>query len=362
MIKITVVSYNNEATSSALSALFDRQGGTLGRDEDNHFVLPDPKRLVSRKQASLKSDGARHTIVNLSQANPILVNGQEIGFGQEYALQKDDEIRIGLYVLCVEPQSVAATGHLRSVAHTAAHETPRTNALAPTPAKLIPVAGKSSAQVASDAASLPAPTADPVDSQALIDAFLSGAGIPHISLGGGLTPELMETIGKLMATAIEGTFDLVASRALVKREVNAEVTTVVVRNNNPLKFLPDGQTVLIQMLRKKMPGFMGPVETMQDAYKDLRTHQDGMAAGVRAAMDDMLEQCSPQLIEQQHERSTLDAIAPMRRKARLWDAYAELHEDILQKTRAEYQAPFGKAFLAAYEKAVERLENEALDD
>ena len=51
----------------------------LGRSDSNYLVLPDPKRYVSRLQASVKSDGARHTITNLSQANPILVNGQVAG-------------------------------------------------------------------------------------------------------------------------------------------------------------------------------------------------------------------------------------------------------------------------------------------
>ena len=55
MIKLTAISYNNQAPIATLSAVFGRESGTLGRGADNHFVLPDPKNLVSRTQASISA-------------------------------------------------------------------------------------------------------------------------------------------------------------------------------------------------------------------------------------------------------------------------------------------------------------------
>ena len=76
------------------------------------------------------------------------------------------------------------------------------------------------------------------DREALKQAFLRGAGIPADAVG-ALTPELMELLGKLMNSCLQGTIDLLALRSLVKQEVKADVTVVVMRNNNPLKFFPD---------------------------------------------------------------------------------------------------------------------------
>jgi predicted component of type VI protein secretion system len=94
----------------------------------------------------------------------------------------------------------------------------------------------------------------------------------------------MELLGKLLAASLQGTIDLLSLRSLVKQEVHSDVTTVLVRNNNPLKFFADSQTVLTQMLRKKMPGFMEPLEALEDAHGDLQAHQRGMTAGARACM------------------------------------------------------------------------------
>lgn len=78
MIRISVASYNNEAAAIPVTAVFDRTPKTFGRSPDNHLVLADSRNLVSRTQASVKSDGLRHTITNLSRATPLLLNGAEI--------------------------------------------------------------------------------------------------------------------------------------------------------------------------------------------------------------------------------------------------------------------------------------------
>lgn len=196
------------------------------------------------------------------------------------------------------------------------------------------------------------------DSQALIQAFLKGAGIPNVALPGGLTPEWMEMIGQLLAIAVHGTTELAALRSLVKREANAEQTVVVVRNNNPLKFFSDGQTVLMQMLRKRMPGFMGPVEAMEDAHQDLHAHQLGMVAGTKAAMADTLKRLNPKTLDEEVPvLAVSDRLLPMYRKARLWDAYRKRFKEAKKELREDSTSVFGRAFLEAYEKEIERFNN-----
>jgi FHA domain-containing protein len=383
MIKLTAVSYNNQASLAPLSAVFSRDGGTLGRSEDNYFVLPDPKNLISRVQASVKSDGSRHTIINLSQANPILLNGSEIDFNREYAFNAGDEIQIGLYILRAELHLAAIDGDApagkQTVSHAQTlelHTIPLHNDLAaPVKAARAPVdtvrpmpnlaelhrkksAGSAQRDRHSEESSLPPSAAAGHD--ALMQAFLKGAGVPGISLNAGLTPEFMETLGKLLATSIQGTFQLLAARSSIKREAKADVTMVVVRNNNPLKFLSDSETVLIQMLRKKMPGFMGPTEALQDAFDDLQAHQSGMIAGMSGAIDEIIRRLDPALLKQETKTSFLETLLG-RRKARLWDEYERMFQAMDQEAQQDYQKLFGKAFVKAYEKEVERLHNKAHD-
>jgi FHA domain-containing protein len=319
MITITVISYDNEIPASAVSATFGNEGKTLGRSKDNYLVLEDPKNHVPLTQALVKSDGMRHTIVNLSYANPVLVNGGEIGTNRECNLNAGDEIQIGLYLLRAESDdhgcestnntdlpadSLVETAPVKRDSILSSDRTATGKASVANSARWASPAGQrqtthwpSRTSRVSDA-DLPETSAS---HQALIQAFLNGAGIPDLTLFQGLTPEFMEMIGKLLAVSVQGSMDLSALRAMVRREANADVTMVVVRNNNPLKFLPDSQTVLMQMLRKKMPGFMSPSEAMEDTYEDLHAHQLGMVAGMRAAMDDLLERLNPEVLEKKSQ-------------------------------------------------------------
>ncbi len=359
MIKIAVVSYNNEAPATPIAAIFGPERETIGRSEGNFLVLPDPKHYVSRAQATVWSNGLRHHLINLSQANPILINGAEIEPEREYDIHPGDQIQIGLYLLRAEAYVGQGTTDLNTLPPVAA----RVDAPAPEAAPAAPQAAANLQTLpprpAAAAATAPVePHEVHPNTQELLQAFLHGAGIPNLSVSSGLNTELMETLGKLVATSIQGTMELIAQRALVKREVKAEVTMVVLRKNNPLKFFPDSQTVLTQMLRKKMPGFMEPWEAMEDSFLDLRAHQFGVVAGMRAAMEALLKRLHPSNFEKKLKAPTLmDSINPTRRKGEMWDSFAEQFGGISLEAKDEFQSLFGKDFLAAYEREVERVKH-----
>jgi type VI secretion system FHA domain protein len=192
------------------------------------------------------------------------------------------------------------------------------------------------------------------DREALKQAFLRGAGISADAFG-TLTPEVMELLGKMMNNCLQGTIDLLALRSLVKQEAQADVTVVVMRNNNPLKFFPDSETVLTQMMRKKMPGFMEPLEAIDDAYRDLSGHQKGVVAGTRASMDKMIRRLRPERIESALAPSALQAAIPFRRKAALWDLYRQQHTRVAGESQDQFKTLFGPDFLEAYEAEVHRI-------
>lgn len=201
------------------------------------------------------------------------------------------------------------------------------------------------------------------DANLLTEAFLRGANLPATALPSGLTPELMELLGQLLKTSITHTLELSKLRATVKREANAEVTMVVVRNNNPLKFFSDSETVLTQMLRKKMPGFMSPIEAMDDAHEDIKAHQLAVMAGLREEMHALIESLNPAVLEKDvPAKPLIDAVSPSARKARAWDKFHEAFDQIKRKHDGDVHAVFGKAFLDAYEKETERVKSVSINE
>jgi len=194
---------------------------------------------------------------------------------------------------------------------------------------------------------------------ALWAAFCEGAGITSTLPAGGLAQRLRE-IGLILRSAIDGTLQLIAVRASTKHELRAGMTVIRQVNNNPLKFSPDAKAGLEQLLQPPLRGFLDGPAAMNDAMQDLVGHSIGTVAGMRAAVEGMLDRFAPEALERKLVgTSMLDSLLPMNRKARLWDLYLQHHDAIRAEAQEDFHTLFGKAFLAAYEQQVERLRRDA---
>lgn len=208
---------------------------------------------------------------------------------------------------------------------------------------------------ASVTAPQPAPgTAAPPD---LLRALLEGAGVPDLDIGAPLTPDTMRALGQLLNVVTQGLLDLLLARALTKSEMGAQVTLIAPRENNPLKFSPSVEVALAYLLAPRGPGFMAPVAAVKDACDDLRAHQFGFMAGMRAALEGVLRRFDPAQLERRlTEKNVLDSLLPSHRKARLWSLFEELYAELTKEAKDDFDALFGREFLRAYQAQLDRLE------
>jgi FHA domain-containing protein len=193
----------------------------------------------------------------------------------------------------------------------------------------------------------------------LLQALLQGLNTPGLRIE-ALTPETMQLLGQLLRESTRGAVELLVARAALKREMRAEMTMIVARENNPLKFSPTVEVALQHLLGPPSPGFMPPATAVRDAFDDLRAHQLGVMAGMRAALEGVLQRFDPKQLEGKlSKRSAIDSIIPATRKARLWEAFNELFAQLQTEAQDDFDEIFGKAFLKAYEDQLDRLHNEA---
>ncbi|SFG09768.1 FHA domain protein [Duganella sp. CF458] len=209
---------------------------------------------------------------------------------------------------------------------------------------------------------LPLASAAPVAREseaALLQAFLEGAGVPDLEIGTALTPDMMAMFGQLLRQSTKGTLDLLMARSLTKREMHAQMTVIAMRENNPLKFSPNVEVALHSLLAPRGKGFMPPLQAMQDAYDDLRAHQFGVMAGMRAALARVLQRFDPEQLEERlSDRTLADSLLPAHRKARLWAQYLALYNDITKEAEDDFQTWFGREFLSAYEAQMAKLKED----
>ena len=362
-MQLTVIEYAGRPAQSQTSVTFPPPGGTIGRNADNLLVLPDESRRISRLQALLQTDGTHCRLKNLSSVAVVQINEVELECAQEHVVRAGDAIRIGPYVL--RAQWDAAHAASDNAAHGARGRA--ANEEAP---QAIPTDPLTAFMPTTDAReALPAPSARPVaqptppaspvsldeaspkPADALLAAFLQGAGLDKVACN--WSTDQLNMAGQLLALFANGTVELLSSRSILKREVRADMTILLDRENNPLKLLPDGSSALKQMFGLPFPGFMTPASAVEDAFHDLHAHQIAIVAGMRAALLDLLGRFAPErIVERAGAPSRIERLAPVLRSASLWESYTRVHRETALAVEDDFGAVFGKAFLNAYDEEV----------
>jgi len=341
-LTLRAVSLNDLPLPQPITASFDRRGGTIGRADHNTLALPDPERHISRQQAEIIAGRSGYSIKNVGSANPIIVGDQALLEGDSAPLVHGDQVRIAGYLLEVVDAGIGSEAPTM-IYGTAAVDAPCT---APAPAvEAMSLFGASPATA--------------TDEAAWWAAFCDGAGV-RLPVSAA-TPEAMRALGMLLRAAVEGTVQLIAVRSAMRHELHAEVTVIRPRENNPLKFAPDAQSALEQLLSPPLRGFLPGPAAMRDAMHDLVGHAIGTMAGTRAAFEGMLDRFAPAQLEGQLAGKSLLDVLPMHRKARLWEQYLQHHDRIRDEAQDDFHTLFGKAFLEAYEQQLERLRRDRPD-
>jgi len=193
------------------------------------------------------------------------------------------------------------------------------------------------------------------DEHGLMQAFLQGLGTPDLRVS-PLNADTMFQLGQLLRESTRGTVELLAARTALKSEVRADVTMVASSANNALKFSPTVEVALQCLLGQPMAGFMGSVDSMRDAYDDLKAHQLGVMAGMRAALSSVIMQFDPAILETKlTARTALTLLIPSGKKARLWELFQELFSQLAHEAEEDFNELFREAFVHEYERCISQL-------
>jgi len=209
-----------------------------------------------------------------------------------------------------------------------------------------------------EAAPAPAPTQVPTRAPAddpVIQALLRGLGLTELNTRRS-AEEVAELAGAMLREATAGTMGVLIGRAMTKRENRMEMTMIGAQANNPLKFFPDADSALAQMMNGTMPGYMAPARAFANAFDDLKAHELAIMAGMRAALEGVLKRFDPAAIEARLQVPTvMDRVLAGNRKAKMWDRMVELYAQMASEADNDFHRLFGEAFGQAYEEQIERL-------
>ena len=200
----------------------------------------------------------------------------------------------------------------------------------------------------------PKPVAKPGNET--LAAFIRGAGLEPGALDGVDETAFFEQVGKMMLEFTDGLVQTLSGRTHIKSEFRLDQTMIRPVENNPFKFSTSKTGTLQQILSKSNPAYMAGADAIREGFDDVNAHQMAVVAGMEAALQDILKRFNPKKLETRLESdSILDSILPGGKKAKYWDIFKLLFDEIAGEAEDDFQQLFGRKFSRAYEQQLSRL-------
>jgi len=389
-LRLEIISEHREIVGKDAVREFREDGGTIGRSLQNDWILPDPDRYISGRHATIDYKGGIYYLVDTS-TNGVYMNGdcEPIGNGSPRRLFNGDTLRFGDFEMLVSidsgeslvmPAAPAPSVVPDNVELLIPEESLRTgvqlldedeitgdddfqSALFSDPVVEADVETMEAAfdqeeepvapPVHPKHESLPLAEADLVATD-LLDSFLDGLGINRTELHPSVDlAEILQNAGEVLREFVEGTAELLTSRANLKNAFRLDQTTVLPRHNNPIKLSANTKDSIKQLLVGRAGEYLGPRDAVREVCRDLLFHQEAFLDAMNSSFIEFAERLDPDELQLGFDRA-LDSnfFTKFRNKTKYWDLYGDLYPTLTEKGGGRLPQMFSEDFVRAYERQI----------
>ncbi|MBZ9761241.1 type VI secretion system-associated FHA domain protein TagH [Mesorhizobium sp. CA8] len=326
----------------------------IGR-ENCDWTLSDPDKVISGRHCEVRYQAGSFWLYDVSR-NGTFINGSSQRMAGPHRLAQGDRLLIGRYVVGVSiEEERAATGHPQASTGSTQRELPPSTGGPPDPGHepfFTPAEQRSTGAAPASRSSAPQPgPAASANRPAEADAMLR-----EIARAAGIAPELLQSrdphdvaaeIGAVLRTTVEQLSLLLKARAAAKvLAKSAHRTMIGAEDNNPLKFVPGTDDILEIMFAKRRAGYLDARRSVEDAFRDLKTHEIATYAAMQAALSRLLDDLSPEAIARKIPPASFSS-----RKSQAWDALVATWRTMEDKHENGMLDVFLTYFAEAYSKA-----------
>lgn len=381
-LQLAIVSDHRDILGDDYVREFREDGGTIGRSFENDWILPDPDRFISGRHATVDFQGGAYYLADVS-TNGVFVNGETepLGRGNPRRLFNGDKVRMGDFEfevfldegegLAMPPPSrmTVVPDHVErlvpedtlksGIELLGAEEITGDEGFAAT---LFGASANESSASRGNNGEASNPFAPPpskeealyLDLEKMLDAFMRGLGIKRTELDESTDPlKIMENAGRVLKAFVDGSSDLLGSRKALKAMFRLDQTTVLPRQNNPLKIAASARESMMQLLIGGGGQYLGPVDAVQEVFRDLKYHHDAVLEGMMCAFGEFIDRFDPAELQENFNR-TLDKkpLFSAMNQLKYWQLYCDLYPIMTQQSTGSFPHQFGEDFVRSYEKHI----------
>ncbi len=375
-LQLEIISEHKELVGDDAVREFREDGGTIGRSLHNDWILPDPDRYISGKHAAIDFRGGIYYMTDLS-SNGVYINhdNEPVGKGNTRRLFNGDTLHLGDFRIRVSLDDDGETLSLPDDPEALYHDNMARKATMVTPMStgvdmieedaitgdddferaLFGTPKKKKAAKQPDDVDVFDVGQPQVTPEGVFNAFLEGLGIERSDLHADIdVKDVLKQAGEVLREYVKGTEQLLVNRANLKTAFNLNQTTVLPRNNNPLKLSQNTDDSIKQLLVGKDGGeYLCPKDAVREISMDLVVHQDAFIEAMSAAFADFSDRFDPQEL-------TLSFDETLGKKPKLkllgeqkyWQLYTELYPILTETGGGRFPHMLAEEFVKAYERYV----------
>ncbi|MEO5323547.1 type VI secretion system-associated FHA domain protein TagH [Mesorhizobium sp. CC13] len=332
-ISLTIENVDRLPNGGPISFSSNGRSFEIGR-ERRDWNLPDPNLFISGLHCQVQYDGGSFWLHDVSR-NGTFVNGTSERLASPYRLCDGDRIWIGRYIVAVSIEDdrqadAVGAGEWASAPYHGGGDfgpSPAPQAVdpffAPPAARPAPPARATPAAEARQIS--PAPQSTPARPQAdateLLRLIAAGAGVAPEVFTQRDPQDVAAEIGSVLRAVVDELAQLLKARAAAKALAKSSHRTMIGgADNNPLKFIPRADEILEIMFARRHAGYLDARRSIEDAFRDLKSHEIATYAAMQAALSRLLSELSPEAMERKAPPSFVS------KKGRAWDAYVATWE------------------------------------
>lgn len=187
-----------------------------------------------------------------------------------------------------------------------------------------------------------------------LEDLLAGAGLTFDQLKKDVPTDIYNIIGRILQESIQGTIELLRGRSEIKNHLKLDRTVIGDIQNNPLKFMPNAEQVMIYLFtsgNNTDKSYLSLLDAMQEAFDDLKAHQLAVTAAMQQALQATVRHhFSPDNLKKKLEKTNkIASLIPLQREAKLWNMFENLYDDIEHEASENFQAILDREVAKAYE-------------
>jgi type VI secretion system protein ImpI len=379
-LRLYIVSSNKSLLGDRAGVDFVACGGTIGRNGDNDWVLPDPNRYISGRHALIDFQGGAYYLVDTSR-NGVYINGADapVGQGHPQRLFDGDRVRLGDFdMVCQikeEANDVAEDGMRDSVVRAQLVDEDESvelalvdeNRLTDESALARHLSDAEGSQQQSQlseriSASRILEQNDPVSqsNKQAVEILMQAAGLKPESLPGVAPEEILQTTGLLMRTLVEGLMHLLHQRTQLKDAFRLSQTMIQGAGNNPLKFSPTVADALQYLLGDRSESYISAREAIVDSFREIDHHEKAIPRAMLKALEDYMERFDPDELRLQFDQGLKRSpLLAGTNRLKYWELYEETYRTLARSEQGKLPETFSEEFARAYEREVEALRSQA---